>query len=552
MRPDRKLILAAGLTLLAFLPTALPAQNVREVIGVNSELEEYLRFSQTVRPDGQSQWTIRGFSRTEEKSILDIGMHHPWENRTAFAKAKSNGDAAFGILPASASAIFNSAFPYGSNDGPVWAGKGLTTVLQVGAYAEWGGFSLTLAPVAFRAENSAFPLFPNGRAGRLQFADGQFSDVVDKPQRFGADAYQQISPGNSTLRFDGFGVTAGISSASQSWGPSDKYQFILGNNAGGYPHIFVGTQSPVNAGIGRVHARVVWGMLEQSAFSPVSGPQYFVDGVESGRKRFTAGIIASLQPRGVTGLELGAARFFHRAWPKDGLGSGDFTSLFQNIFKRGLPTEVSLPGSENTKGVRDNQLFSLFARWAVPGTGFEAYGEFGREDHSWDIRDFVVEPDHGGASRLVGLRKMWLNGYALRAEAINYEAPQLTRFRPEGAVYIHYVLRQGHTVKGQPLGADVGLGSGAASTIAVDHYTALGRTSIGWERSVAHERGSFYVTDIPRSEPPDVLHTISLETVRFRNALDLTGKLNLAMDLNRNFRSDVFNLNFQVGTAYHF
>lgn len=456
------------------------------------------------------------------------------------------------MLPASLNLIANSAFPFGSNDGAVWAGKGLTTVIGAGVTAKWSHFSVTLAPRFFRAENSEFDLMANGHTGRLAFADGQFADIVDRPQRFGASAYQRFDPGQSTIRFDGYGVTAGVSTANQSWGPSDRYQYILGNNAGGYPHIFIGTEHPVNAGFAGIHGRVVWGMLEQSDYSPVTGPKYFVDGVQSGTRRFTAGMIATIQPRGVKGLEIGAARFFHSAWPKEGLTQGDFTALFQNIFKRGLPTEPSLPGSDNTKGVRDNQLFSVFARWVVPGTGFETYGEFGREDHSWDIRDFLQEPDHGGASRLLGFRKMWSSGYALRAEAINYEAPQLTRFRPEGAVYVHYVLRQGHTVGGQPLGADVGLGSGAGSTVAVDRYSVKGRTSVEWTRSVAHERGTYHVNGVIDEKAVDVLHTLSLQALRFNGPVDLTGKLNLTMNLNRYFQSDVFNAGVQLGASYRF
>jgi hypothetical protein len=495
-------------------------------------------------------WSIRNFSRSQSIALQNIVGAHPWAAR--FAPAKSKSQLSWQILPASFSVIANSAFPFGGNDGAVWAGKGLTTVFGAGVTASWYHFTLTLAPQFFRDENSSFALMPNGQTGRLAFADGQFPDAVDRPQRFGASAYQRFDPGQSTFRFDGFGVTAGVSTANQSWGPSDRYQFILGNNAGGYPHIFVGTEHPVNAGIGGVHARLVWGTLEQSDYSPVSGPEYFVDGVQSGTKRFSAGMIATIQPRGVKGLEIGAARFFHSTWPKDGLTQGDFTALFQNIFKRALPTQPSIPGSDNTKGVRDNQLFSVFARWVIPGTGFETYGEFGREDHSWDIRDFVQEPDHGGSSRLVGLRKMWPNGYALRAEAINYEAPQLTRFRSQGAVYVHYVLRQGHTVNGQPLGADVGLGSGAGSTFAVDHYTADGKTSIEWTRAVAHERGSYYLNATPDPKAMDVLQTISLQALRFRGPVDFSGKLNLTMDLNRYFQSDVFNAGIQLGTSIRF
>jgi hypothetical protein len=548
---NRKLQFIVSLLLFASLSRSAKAQDAVPAapLVVGSELEEYLRYAQSMGVVRGDPWSLRDFSRSQSVALQSVAGAHPWAARISPAAGQ---EFSWQFLPASIDLIANSAFPYGDNDGAVWAGKGLTTVLAAGVTASWNHFTLTLAPQFFRAENSAFTLMPTGQTGPLEFADGQFGDIVDRPQRFGASAYQRLDPGQSTFRFDGYGVTAGVSTASQSWGPSDRYQYVLGNNAGGYPHIFFGTEHPVNAGFAGIHGRLVWGSLTQSDYSPVTGPEYFVDGVQSGTKRFTAGMIAVIQPRGMKGLEIGGARFFHGAWPKDGLTRGDFTSLFQNIFKRGLPTQTSLPGSDNTKGVRDNQLFSVFVRWVIPGTGFETYGEFGREDHSWDIRDFIQEPDHGGASRLVGARKMWNNGYAFRAEAINYEAPQLTRFRPEGSVYLHYVLRQGHTLNGQPLGANVGMGSGAGSTFAVDRYNANGRTTVEWTRSVAHERGNYPLNGVVDEKAVDVMHTLSLQSLRFRGPIDFTGKLNLTMNLNRYFQSDVFNLGAQFGTSVRF
>ncbi len=153
---------------------------------------------------------------------------------------------------------------------------------------------------------------------------------------------------------------------------------------------------------------------------------------------------------------------------------------------------------------------------------------------------------------MLGPRKMWTNGYALRVESINYEAPQLTIVRPEGAVYLHSVLRQGHTYKGQPLGADAGLGSGAASSVAIDRYTTTGRTGFAWTRTAAHETGLFYQTGVRTPNAPDVMHTISLDQLRFRGKSEIFARVNLTANLNRYFNSDVFNLGVNVGTTVRF
>lgn len=514
------------------------------------ELEQYQRFAQTMGNAPDNSWTIGESSALQKDRRANYPDLHPWSAR--LDAAREAGGAGFVLLPVEAGVILNSAFPFGDNDGAVWAGKGLTTVLRAGFEARWGSARLRFAPIFARAENSAFPLMNNGRNGRLQFADGQFPDVVDRPQRFGDAAYQVFDPGESSLTVEGRGLHAGLSTATQSWGPSERYQYVLSRNAAGFSHLFIGSREPLNVGIARLHGRVMWGVLEQSAYSPVSGPQYFESGENPGRRRFASGAVLAVLPRGIPGMEIGVTRFFHTAWPQGGIRGRNFTGLFQNFFKKNLRKEAPLPGSDNTQGVRDNQLFSAFARWSPPGTGFEAYGEFGREDHSYDLRDFLQEPDHGGASRLVGIRKMWRNGYALRAETINYEAPQLTKVRGEGSVYLHYVLRQGHTHKGQPLGANAGMGSGAGTFVAVDRYSAGGRTTWAWSRNIAHQFGIFYTGGPQLSNVPDVLHTLSLEALRFRKALDITGKLNLTMNFNRNFQSDVLNMNLQLGTAYRF
>ena len=52
-------------------------------------------------------------------------------------------------------------------------------------------------------------------------------------------------------------------------------RFLLSNNAPGFPHLFLGTGDPVNIWVGQLQARVFWGRLDQSAYSPVSGSAHF-------------------------------------------------------------------------------------------------------------------------------------------------------------------------------------------------------------------------------------------------------------------------------------
>ena len=113
------------------------------------------------------------------------------------------------------------------------------------------------------------------------------------------------------------------------------------------------------------------------------------------------------------------------------------------------------------------------ARWAFPQSGFEVYAEYGREDHNWNLRDFILEPEHSGGY-VLGLSKILQSTpekfYAIRAEFMNLQVSQLIRGRSESPFYKHGRQRQGHTERGQVLGSAAGNG-GNATLLAVDQLS---------------------------------------------------------------------------------
>ena len=146
---------------------------------------------------------------------------------------------------------------------------------------------------------------------------------------------------------------------------------------------------------------------------------------------------------GIEGLEVGGelASSISAGEPKDRVFR--FHATTRSNLQEELRPEPPLPGTTETIRVRENQLASLFARWVLPGAGFEIYGEFGREDHSANLRDFLSEPDHGGSSRMLGLRKMWRNGYALRTRDYQLRSTSRPEIPAGGSVYL-----QAHTSAG--------------------------------------------------------------------------------------------------------
>src|SRR5690606_26112385 len=197
--------------------------------------------------------------------------------------------------------FFNSGFPYGGNDGPLWAGRGLSVSLRGGGHLRYGPLSITVAPNLFWSQNRDVAIAPTGHAGKLAFADPDWPRSIDLPQRFGDSSYARLGAGESTARLDLWGVTAGVATAAQHWAPGVAPPLILGNYAAGSPHAVLGPSTPAYLGLLSLPGRLAWGSLPDSESSPA----------EEGRpRRFMSGLVGVHTPRGVAGLESGGAHLF--------------------------------------------------------------------------------------------------------------------------------------------------------------------------------------------------------------------------------------------------
>jgi len=336
------------------------------------------------------------------------------------------------------------------NEGPVWAGKGATVAASGGVVGSWRAVSYSVRPIAFWSQNLAY------RPSRsIQRAPGDFSDpwfsAIDRPYRFGDAAYSRFDAGESFVRADSRWVAAGISTAAQMWGPARYQPLVLGNNAGGFPHMFVETGLPMNVGIGRIAARWIVGTLAASSFAPAH---------LGTTTRLAVGAVGSFTPRGFDGLELGAARFFHLYDTPVVRDMTSYTLPFSGVFKAGL-------GNLEAGARTYNQLGSIFVRLAPKTSEIEAYGEYLRDDHSVDLRDALVELDHNSAFML-GFRRSNVSAArktTFTVELSNGRYSHLERVRAQAPSYTHTPILEGHTSRGLPLGAAALPGGGGLALI---------------------------------------------------------------------------------------
>jgi hypothetical protein len=448
---------------------------------VGGDVERYVRVLAVAGIVRNFPWASRPLGPAALEDIFDdssIGPH-PWSGRLARALSQR---AAFGLTGTLSA---NSGFPWGSNDGVQWQGRGLNGAVGAAATFRWWRVSAVAAPVAFVAQNVSFPQLQQTASSVSQFADPLFPGNIDLPQRMGANAFARLDAGESSISVRAGPAMIGLSTASVGWGTGEAFPAVLGPNAGGFPHLSVGTRLrgvrvPY---VGSVTARYMLGVMQQTAWSPVQGSETYVSAQESGTKRLGTGVIVSVSPALFKDLELGVSRFFHSPYRAGSARWEAWSKPFEGLYKKGFGDRN--PGSNDPTGDVDNQLAAFFARWVLPKRGVEANFELLREDHNWDSRDLAQEPENNSAV-LASVRAVTHRGGSrlalLTLEYFDGDVRPIAQARAQGYLYISGGLLQGHTQRGQLLGSPIGAGAISGSRVAWERFTPDGSLRFNLQR----------------------------------------------------------------------
>lgn len=516
----------------------LPAQ---EAVGLdlggslvaNGEAERYLRALQLIGRVPEYPVAIRPWTRLESRRLAPTSAH-PWASRFAHPDSNERGYRLRMLRPG-ARLVVNSTLPEGEQ--AAWLGRGITGVVSGGAQVTTRWLSLQLAPTVAWSQNQGFALAPNGRSGDGALRDARFPGNIDAPQRFGTSQFTHVDAGSSHIAIDTRPLSIGFSSAPMAWGPARDEPLVIGPNAGGFAHVYFASGEPWPVGIGYLHLKLVGGRLEQSDWSPMQ---------TGDRSRFLSAAIASFQPRGVNGLELGVVRIAVRIWRPG-------TATVKNLFR---PLTGILSDPENLlNAAEENGYASVFFRWAVRPAGFEVYGEYGREDYAGNFRWLIQKPDDLGNLLLGAQRAIQPSAgrlHVYRFELINAELSSNERGQRGLAIphppYVHGTVSQGLTVNGQILGSATAYG-GAGWRIARDVYTTAGRRSVVIERRLL--RDWLPAAAGPEGRAPEVRYGVRLEQLRFRSGKrELGGSAGLSYTLNRNTVPGRDALNLQLGLVW--
>lgn len=483
---------------------------------LTGELDSTISF--TVRPLHSGSFNSIGVNFAD--SLLRVGkMVHSTLPSTI----------SFNLLPILWQQQYNSDPSYAWNDGSLIPAKGYQTRLSFGVYASAGPLSIQLRPEFIFAENKPF------RVIRSHYSN------ADLPYRFGDKSYSKATWGQSSIRLTFDPVSFGISNENLWWGPGIKNSLLMSNTAAGFKHITLNTSRPIRTPVGHVEAQIVAGRLEKSGFGNLAPDKW----------RYLSGLVLSYQPKWVPGLFLGLTRSF-QSYANDVDSFGDYFPLFTPFQKINDKNQSSL-GTD----ARD-QLTSLFARWAITESKAEIYFEYGLNDHSYNIRDFLMSPEHS-RSYTIGLRK--LVPFQKKDKFFQFDA-EITRLeqsidrimRQAGEWYTHSPIVHGYTHSGEVLGA--GIGPGGNSQIVdisvVDDFKNVGLTFMRYE----HNGDLAYVY----SYDPWIDFSVAAYTNwTFKNLLASTRIIGIQsishqwMDGQKGRpKRNVFNINAQLGLIYSF
>ena len=369
---------------------------------------------------------------------------------------------------------FNSAVPYGQNDGALWQGKGYNTAFTAGLRMEAYGFEVTVKPNLSFSQNLEFELVPPNYQGS-SFA-GKASDFgyygvrsVDAPQRFGNTPFWTFDWGDSEIRWTWKNFTLGFGMQSPWLGPAQLNPIIHSNNSASYPKIDFGLRKTqlymphFGWDLGKIEFRTWWGKLEES--------KYF-DLEISNDNNLLSGFSINWQVPYFSGLTLGLHRTMLSKW--EDINIYTTTGMF-------IPWMSSKSGEDES-----DQRASFTCEYLIEKAGFNLYFEWARNDFQAAEYNFLRYPFHTEAYN-IGLKKAFTFGNSVKG-LLAVEITQLgcsqdytQTYSWFSTFYAHHKISQGYTQKGQWLGAGIGTG-GNSQYISFTLFYPRGKSSFSVQR----------------------------------------------------------------------
>jgi hypothetical protein len=372
----------------------------------------------------------------------------------------------FKLLPIFLTTQIDGKRPYLRGEYGMIPARGHQGFLRTGINVRFSILHLLLQPEFVISENLPFNGFPDNFSSTV--ASARFLDwnLADSPERFGNDTFSKLFWGQSSisLRYGAFEIGAGTKNFW--WGLGQWNSLIFSNNAPGFPNISLNTTKPAKTFIGHFEGQLIIGKLGSFDYKPSQDNRlndlYYSP--KNRDSRYLNGIVFSYTNKWLPSYTIGFIRtfqYYNSERPKNLSG---WLPIFEPLAKEKFFTDGN-SGKYDSKN--QSQQFSIFSRYVFKERGAELYFEFGRRDHSFNWREFFLNPEHARAYQFGFIKINQIpnsfKSLQLRGEITHQQESinRILRYDLFGGQpwYSHSPIRSGFTNYGQAMGVGIGTGS---------------------------------------------------------------------------------------------
>lgn len=416
-------------------------------------VEDYYRRAQLL---GHLDSTISFMLKPFSSQNFESSAYAPFYNEKRFQLEKGKW-LKVELLPLLSKSVYNQKQPYGWNDGSLRPASGYQQMSSFGFAAQVGPLKIQMYPEFLYAQNNDFEGFPLNAPPILwkRLYDSQWN-FIDTPERFGEDPIKELLWGQSFVKLEFGPVSFGLSNENIYWGPGRRNSLVMSNNARGFKHATIHSNKPLRTPIGSFEWQIFGARIENSGVLPANSfatfNNSFIHRPKNQDWRYLSGIMFTYQPKWIPGLSVGASTTVQQY------------SQNVKVSKIYLPLLRFRANEDFNSQVNEDQLASAFLRYFSTEIRSEFYFEYAKNDASWNLRDFFLQPNHA-AAYLFGYTKLFPFNKAsdefveANLEWTIGEQSANRIFRNASTFYIHSTIRQGYTHEGEVLGAGIGPGS---------------------------------------------------------------------------------------------
>ncbi len=357
---------------------------------------------------------------------------------------------------------YNTANPFGQNDGALWQGRGYNTSMTAGFNAKAYGLEISFRPMISFSQNLDFELIPTKYSNGYGYWYSADSSLMasglascDYLQRYGEDPFWTFDWGDTEIRYNFYTFTVGFGTSAVWIGPATQNPLLLSNNAATFPKLDFGLKRTsmylpyLDWYMGDIELRYWIGRLGESA--------YFDDNADNDYRLFTGWSLAWSVPH-IQGLSLGFSKVCQCYW--DDRNIGFYFNPFYSL------NVIRTNSSRNVGG--EDQKASFTVDWIMEKAGFELYAEIGVDDYlanglkavSYFLYPFHTMTYTVGFNKDIPMKR-WPSLRGIVSFEFDFSEYSRDYNNWQGNYQnfgFHHQVRQGYTNKGQWLGSGYGYG----------------------------------------------------------------------------------------------